>query len=224
MRKIILFMAALTALTSYTIKNEKTLPQAVAEAQNKEVIQLPEINGNRGESVMQALQNRRSYRGGIATNDILLQDLGDLLWAANGYNRPDKRTNATGKNTQAIEIYVCTASGAYFYNAKEHCLNRVSDQDLRPQVANGQQFVETVPVSLVVTANLVNPLYEQEVWRSMSGIDAGIVSSNIYLFCSANNLATICRTTMDKEALAQALHMTEKHVIHLNHPVGYPAE
>ena len=34
---------------------------------------------------------------------------------------------------------------------------------------------------------------------------------------------TVCRTTMNRNALKEKLELTDQHVLHLNHPVGYSA-
>ena len=60
-------------------------------------------------------------------------------------------------------------------------------------------------------------------WSTLSHYDAGIVSGNIYLYCAANGLATVCRRTMDQDALKKALKLPNTTVLHLNHPIGYPA-
>jgi nitroreductase len=60
-------------------------------------------------------------------------------------------------------------------------------------------------------------------WNTLSHYDAGIVSGNIYLYCAANGLATVCRGSMDREALRKALKLPERKVLHLNHPIGRPA-
>ena len=56
----------------------------------------------------------------------------------------------------------------------------------------------------------------------LSSYDAGIVSGNIYLYCAANGLATVCWRTMDQDALKKALKLPDATVLHLNHPIGYP--
>ena len=52
-------------------------------------------------------------------------------------------------------------------------------------------------------------------------IDAGIVSQNIYLFCSGVGLATVTRGSMDADKLAKALKLTGQQKVILNQPVGY---
>lgn len=195
----------------------------VAAMSADDTIVLPKRSVERGSSIMQALQNRRSSRS-FSEQELSLQDLADLLWAANGLNRPDKHTNASGKNKQSIELYICMKSGAYRYDPKANVLHCITTEDLRPLVADWQDFARKAPVSLVVASNLKDPLYREEEWKSLPAYDAGIVSGNIYLFCSANGMDTICRTTMNRNALKEKLKLTDQHVLHLNHQVGYSAD
>ncbi len=69
-----------------------------------ESIQLPAPALAGGLTVMQALQARHSERS-FSDAELSPQELSGLLWAANGFNRPDKRTNATGMNKQTIEDF-----------------------------------------------------------------------------------------------------------------------
>ena len=186
-----------------------------------ETIKLPAPYADSGVTVMQALKARHSERA-FADRDLSLEMLSGVLWAANGFNRPDKRTNATGLNKQTIMVYVVMKSGAYRYDAKENVLVKVCGADLRKAVAGAQSFAATAPVSLLIAADLRDPIYAGE--RSvLSCYDAGIVSGNIYLYCAANGLATVCRRTMDQDALKKALKLPDTTVLHLNHPIGYPA-
>ena len=66
-----------------------------------------------------------------------------------------------------------------------------------------------------------DPVYKGN-WSTLSHYDAGIVSGNIYLYCAANGLATVCRRTMDRDALKKALKLPDTTVLHLNYPIGYP--
>ena len=99
-----------------------------------ETIPLPKPAADSGVTVLQALKARHSCRS-FSEQDIPLETLSGVLWAANGYNRPDKRTNATGLNKQEIEIYACMKTGAYRYDAKANALVKVCDGDLRPAIA-----------------------------------------------------------------------------------------
>lgn len=186
-----------------------------------ETIKLPAPDNDSGVTVVQALKARHSERT-FSDRDIPLETLSGVLWAANGFNRPDKRTNATGLNKQTIIVYAIMKSGAYRYDAKANALVRVYDGDLRPAIAAQQPFAATAPVSLLITADLSDPIYTGA-RSALSNYDAGIVSGNIYLYCAANGLATVCRATMDREKLKKSLKLGGRTAIHLNHPIGYPA-
>ena len=186
-----------------------------------ETIKLPSPCTDSGKTVIQALKARHSERA-FSERDIPLETLSGVLWAANGFNRSDKRTNATGLNKQTIMVYAIMKSGAYRYAAKENVLVKVCNEDLRPAIAAQQAYAATAPVSLLVAADLSDPIYTGT-RSALSNYDAGIVSGNIYLYCAANGLATVCRRSMNQDALKKALKLSDTTVMHLNHPIGYPA-
>ena len=185
-----------------------------------EDIKLPSPEKDSGVTVTQALKARHSERA-FSESEIPMETLSGLLWAANGFNRPDKRTNATGMNKQTIVVYAIMKSGAYRYDAKANMLVKVCGEDLRTAVAGRQPFAAKAPVSLLIAADLSDPVYKAP-WNTLTHYDAGIVSGNIYLYCAANGLATVCRGTMDRDALKKALKLGDSIVLHLNHPVGWP--
>lgn len=186
-----------------------------------ETIALPPPNRDSGVTVTQALKARHSTRA-FSDKEIPPELLSGILWAANGFNRPNKRTNATGLNKQEISVYAILPNGAYRYDAQANALVKVCDQDLRPAVAGRQAFAATAPVSILIAADVSDPVYAGE-GRVLSSYDAGIVSGNLYLYCAANGMATVCRRMMDGDALKKALRLPDTVILHLNHPIGYPA-
>ena len=79
---------------------------SVAASAADKVVKLPKPNLNRAGTVMKALSERQSTRE-YASKALSLSDLSDLLWAANGINRPDgKRTAPSALNKQDVDIYV----------------------------------------------------------------------------------------------------------------------
>jgi nitroreductase len=106
-----------------------------AAAQELKTIKLNEPNKKRGLPVMEALSVRASVRD-WSDKDLTLQDLSDLLWAANGINRPDskKRTASSARNAQDVDIYVFMKDGAFFYDAAQHALTPVAVGDHRVEI------------------------------------------------------------------------------------------
>ena len=186
-----------------------------------ETIKLPPPDRDSGVTVMQALKARHSERM-FSEKELPLDVISGALWAANGFNRPDKRTNATGLNKQTIAIYAIMKSGAYRYYARENALVKVHDGDLRAAIADQQPFAAKAPVSLLVVADVRDPAYKGR-RTVLTHYDAGIVSGNIYLYCAANGLATVCRASMNRDALKKALNLPDTTLLHLNHPIGWPA-
>lgn len=193
------------------------------QAQTVKEIVLKAPDHTRGANVMKALADRHSEREFAAT-DLSLQDLSDLLWAANGINRPadKKRTAPSALNKQDIDIYVFKSEGVYLYDANRHALKPVADGDHRQAVAGGQDFVKTAPVCLVYVSDLGRfgtGVTEQT--KLMGAMDAGIVSQNVNLFCAGVGLVTVPRASMDQAALKKLLNLSDTQVPMMNNPVGH---
>jgi nitroreductase len=89
----------------------------------------------RGLPFMQALAVKASVRE-FSEKELSLQDLSDLLWAADGINRPaeNKSTASSAMNAHDVRIYVFMKDGAYLYDAHKHELEPVLAGDYRSQL------------------------------------------------------------------------------------------
>lgn len=193
-----------------------------AYAQTLSPIQLKAPEKKAGLSVMETLANRHSTRE-FSNKKLTLQELSNLLWAANGINRWEKgmRTAPSAMNAQEVDVYVCMEEGAFLYDAKSNQLQPVIQEDLRGLVGGKQTFVKNAPVVLLMVSDLSKlPGGNSEQTKLMAAIDAGIVSQNISLACSGLGLITVPRASMDKEALAQKLKLKSTQLLLMNNPVG----
>ena len=196
---------------------------SVAASAADKVVKLPKPNLNRAGTVMKALSERQSTRE-YASKALSLADLSDLLWAANGINRPEsgKRTAPSALNKQDVDVCVILPEGSYVYDAKNHQLNLVSEGDHRDAVAGGQTFVKAAPVSLVLVSDVSFFGDAQKPQNQVVGaMDVGIVWQNISLFCANAKLATVPRGSMDATQLKKVLKLKDSQIPMLNHPVGY---
>ncbi len=191
-------------------------------ANDNELRTLPSPTKNAKMTLMEALQQRHSVRD-FSDKDISDAELSELLWAACGINRPEtkKITAPSAINAQDILVYVCTKGGAWLYIPESNSLKKVCDKDLRSAVAGRQESVAVAPISLVLVSDHSKFGDHKNGADTMGAIDAGYVSQNICLACTALELATVPRMTMDKETLAKELQLNENKVLLLNHPVGY---
>ena len=195
----------------------------VATAQESKNIALNPPGADRGHSIMKSLSLRASVNE-YKPDDLALQDLSDLVWAANGINRPEngKRTAPSAMNSQDVDVYVVMRSGAYLYNPQENLLEFVSAGDHRALVAGEQANFATAPLFLVLVSDISRfTRAEDDVKLTWAAMDAGIVSQNIALFCAGTGLGTRPRVWMDKDLLRDALHLKDSQHLMLNHPVGY---
>lgn len=169
-------------------------------------------------TLMQALKNRKTVREFAATQ-LSQQEVSNLLWAANGINRPENnnRTAPSAMNVQDISVYVVKSDGTYLYDAAKNTLTQVTDKDIRADVAGRQDFMKNAPLFLLLVSDTSKFKGNAEV---LSAMDAGYVSQNIYLYCSAASLNTVARATMNVDAIKSALGLKETQVPLLNHPVG----
>ena len=178
-------------------------------AQSLKPIKLNAPDKDRGASVMKALADRHSERE-FADKALSMQDLSDLLWAANGVNRPDD-----------ISVYAILPEGAYLYDAKTHQLTPIASGDFRALVGGQQTFVNKAPLCLLMVSD-ISLFGGGERAKITAALDAGIVSQNIMLFCSGCGLATVPRASMDVDGLKKALKLNENQLPLINNPVGYP--
>ena len=187
-------------------------------------ILLPKPSMDNKVTLMQALENRHSTRE-YADKQIPDDVLSTVLWAACGINRPGegKITAPSAINVQDIQVYVVRQDGAYLYKPKSNSLEKVSSKDLRAAVAGRQSFAADAPVSLVLVSN--HNKFPQQMPREaktrMGVVDAGYISENICLACSALELNTIPRMTMDTEALKKELGLDDNYDLVLNSQIGY---
>ena len=100
-----------------------------------QIIKLNQPDLKRGLPFMQTLAVRASVRE-FAEKELSLQDLSDLLWAADGMSRPaeNKSTAPSAMNAHDIRIYVFMKDGAFLYDSPKHELLPVLAGDFRAQV------------------------------------------------------------------------------------------
>ena len=192
-------------------------------AQGTKVIVLNAPDTTKGLPVMKALSQRASATKWDTAN-LKLQDMSDLLWAANGVNRKatGKRTAPSAMNDQDVDVYVFNKRGAYLYDANKNTLNLVAEGDNRNLCAGRQTFDAMPPVFCVLISDISKFKSGSDSSKLvLAAYDAGIVSENISVFCAAVGLATRPRATMDQEKLRKLLNLKPNQHLMLNNPISY---
>lgn len=193
---------------------------AAAMAQD---IELPKPDTGNAFPVYKAFAQRRSQRK-YADKELEPQQLSNLLWCADGISRPDgRRTAPSARNAQETDIYVFTKKGVYLYDPAKHALMVKLMEDRRDVLCTSNPFAAKAPVLLLLVAN-----YDRmgglpkESWEFYGAIDAGYISQNIYLHCTAENLSTVAMCAIDRDAISRLLRFNGKAIV--VHPVAFPAE
>ena len=204
MKRILLFAFVLTLCMGCEAQETIQLPQ-------------PEI-GKLGMSLGKILQERRSVRE-YQDKQVDQQTLSTLLWAACGISDPasGKITAPSAVNMQDIKVYVCTKKDVRLFNPKDNSLTLVLNEDIRQDLAAGQNFMLDAPVALLLVSDQSNRRRNDQ----YGAVDAGYVSQNIYLACQALGLSTVARAMMNKDAVRTKLNLAEGVIVELNHPIGY---
>lgn len=178
-------------------------------------IKLDNPNKSGGKPLMQALSERKSNRE-FQSKELPVSVLSDLLWAANGFNRPANRTAPTANDRQEIELYVTLKSGVYWYDAKNQLLKLIKSGDYRESTGS-QDFVATAPLNVIFVADM-----NKTSSREYAYTGCGFIAQNIYLFAASEGLGAVTRGWYDKDVLAKLLNLSSHEEVLLTQSVGYP--
>jgi nitroreductase len=195
---------------------------ASATATEQTVRDLPPPAQQGGKPLMEALMLRRSTRA-YAPTPIPTQLLSDLLWAANGVNRPSgERTAPYWRHIMVTDIYVAMADGVWLYQPETHKLQAYLADDIR--AATGlQDFVGVAPLDLIYVAHgeRMTDVGAAE-RRLFASVDAGFIGQNVYLFCASAGLGTVFRGAVPYESLTTKLALPAEQFVTFAQTVGYP--
>lgn len=198
MKKILICLIALTVLT----------PLAAQD------IKLTEPTKTGGKPLMEVLNSRKSDRTFIK-KDLPIYMLSDLLWAAYGFNREDKRTVPSSQNRQEINVYVMFKDGIYLYDAENNLLIKKFKGDFRKALGN-QEYVINAALNLIYVANM-----DKASNREAAYTDTGFIAQNVYLYAASAGLGTVARGAFKRPDLHDALGLSDNEEITLTQSVGY---
>jgi nitroreductase len=196
--------------------------QEPADGAAPKIIALPQPDLTAGLPLMAALSFRESMRA-FSPTPLTLATLSDLLWAADGVNRPVSGGRTSPHALNEIDIYVSLPNGLYRYDAPNHQLLLKRAADVR-ELTGYQEFAGTAPVDLVYVAKgsrlqeLPDPLRER-----LPAATAGAIAQNVALLCASIGLANVIRGWIDQPLLASALQLDDDELPTLAQTVGLPA-
>jgi len=180
-------------------------------------VRLPAAATDGPTSVEQALHARRSVRE-FAAAPLSLREAAQLLWAAQGRNRPaGGRTAPSAGALYPLEVHLVAgrveglAPAAYRYDADAHSLSPQVAGDLRQrlaQAARAQTWLADAPAILVITAvpERTARKYGDRATRYIH-MEVGHAAQNVYLQAAASGLGTVVVGAFDDAAVAALLEL-----------------
>jgi len=180
-------------------------------------------------SLEEAISRRRSRRN-FRDRDLSREQIGQLLWAAQGITG---RTAGAGLRTAPsagalypLEVYAVTKAGVFRYLPDRHSIESLADKDLRQALADaalGQESVSQAPLDLVLCAvyGRVTGKYGERGVRYVR-MEAGHAAQNMHLQAAALGLGSVPIGAMDDKAVQKVLSLPRDQEPLYIIPVGYP--
>jgi len=194
----------------------------ISVAQELQSIKLLPPQSGKGKSLMKALEERRTTRE-YSDRAMSLQDISNVLWAANGINRVKemKHTAPTAVNWQEIDVYAVVGKGIYRYDPQDSTLYPVVKGDWREQ-AGTQDYIKTAPLNLIYVADYNKMKNAEEAKKdSYASADAAFIAENVYLFCAAFDMGCVVRASVDRDKLAATMKLRPEQKIIFGQTVGF---
>lgn len=196
-----------------------SLALPLAHAQTSAPIQLPRPQITGGKPLMQALADRKTTRT-FREQQLPLQALSNLLWAAFGVNRSRDvkpglgRTAPSAMNKQEVQLYVVLPRGAYQYDAEANLLHPVASGDLRSRMGSGDAAKAAVTI-----------IYAADPKLDYAQVDVGFIGQNVYLFAASEGLNAwfyALHGQNDAASIAKSLQLPPERRPLYGQSVGYP--
>ena len=203
-----------------------------AHADPMAIIALPSPRTDGPLSLEGALAGRRSVRE-FAPDPLALDEIGQLLWAAQGTTDPERlgRTAPSAGGLYPLEVYAATADGLFRYVpglvVGRHAMERLRSDDLRPalrRAALDQAAVGEAPVVLVITVvpERTAGRYGEERAGRFVDLEAGHAAQNVLLQAVALGLAAVPIGAFDDAGVGSVLGLDTGEEPRYLLPVGRP--
>ena len=190
----------------------------------------PQIKGK--VSLEEAIKKRGSVRE-FSSRPLSLQDLSQILWAAQGITEKEisKRACPSAGALYPLEIYVVVKNikglepGIYHYEVFQHRLELFSRGSYSERLADaclGQLFISEAPAVIVISAE-----YERITWKyGERGVryvhmEVGHCGQNIFLQAEALGLATVPVGAFWDREVQKVMGIPQNHEPLYIFPIGY---
>jgi len=177
------------------------------------ITKLPQPNMDGSISLEKVITERRSRRN-FLRETLALEQIGQLVWAAQGQNTNSRyRTAPSAGATYPLEVFVVTSDGLFHYLPQKHILETLIEKDLRSGLAGaawGQEFIEAAPLTIVFAAQFSRTTgrYGQRGVRYVY-MEAGHAAQNVGLQAEAMGLGSVAVGAFDDVAVCELLSLPD---------------
>ena len=211
---------------------DDTAPEPV-DGSVSEVVQLPDPVSDGELSLEATISARRSVRE-WGQEAVTLDELGQLLWAAQGITVEwGGRSAPSAGGTYPLEVHAVVSTveglepGIYRYRPHDHHLVMTIDGDLSDdlaRVALDQASVGTAPLNLVITAvpERTGERYGARAERYVT-LEAGHVAQNVALQAVSLGLGSVPIGAFTDDEAARLLDLPDGEMVLYILPIGPPA-
>jgi SagB-type dehydrogenase family enzyme len=185
-------------------------------------------------SLEEAISRRRSRREFKATA-LTLEQVSQVLWAAQGITRPvGLRAAPSAGALYPLDVYLAVgeataglAGGVYHYDPQGHALERTLEGDIREtlsRLAVNQMFIAEAPLVLVITGEYErsSKKYGDRATRYVH-MEVGHAAQNVYLQAESLGLGTVVVGSFQDEEVSRALGLPAGRRPLYIMPVGHAA-
>ena len=181
-----------------------------------------------GASLQAALKGRATVRT-LSGPALSLAEAGQLLWAAQGENRPGKRVVPSAHAKYPLELYLITAgsadlaAGTYHYRAAGHQLTRLADGTpgtLLGAIQGMQAWIKEAPAVFVV-AGEASRIGEGAPALNLTYYEGGAAAQGLLLQAAALGLGAGTAAGVDLGAVTRAMKFPKGTQTLMLLPVGH---
>ena len=202
------------ALLSSCAINESVIDVADEGA----LIELPGPRMSSDMSVEQALKTRRSIRK-FQPQPLTLEEVSQLLWAAQGVTTYRSRTTPSAGGLYPLEVFLVVGNveglvaGVYRYVPKNHAVKQILVGDVRKSLSSAaywQKWVGSGAIALVFAGvyDRTTKKYGNRGHRYVH-MEAGHAAQNVYLQAQALGLGTVVVGAFMDSSVNSVLHMND---------------
>ena len=226
-RSILVSLLLLSWLSACTPGDQWAATASHADTPSPQAIQLPAPRKKGTLTLEEALSQRRSVRA-FREIPLTLEEIGQLLWAAQGITDPAGHRSAPSAGAlYPLEVYVLTQEALYHYDPPEHRLDLHQPGDLRSALhaaALRQDAVLDAPAVFVIAAvyERTEKKYGQKRTPRYVHLEAGHAAQNLLLQATALELGAVPVGAFSDGDVKKALSLPDGQQPLYLIPVGRP--